>query len=72
MRNHEKIVELLDAIDAWSKADSDVADNGWNSENEWLWDEAKNRMLSLAGEVRDDMNSVANGGVGADEEVALA
>ncbi len=70
MRNHEKIVGLLEAIDAWSKADSDVADNGWNSENEWLWDEAKNRMLSLADEVRADMNSVANGGVGADEEAS--
>lgn len=68
MRNHRKIEELLDAIDAWSKADSDVADNGWNSENEWLWDEARNRMLALSDEIRADLNAEVDDDVVPDEE----
>lgn len=63
-----KILELLDAIDAWSKADSDVADNGWNSENEWLWDDAKYRMLALSDEIRADLKAEVNGEVVPDEE----
>lgn len=70
IRKHDigKVLELLDAIDAWSKADSDVADNGWNSENEWLWDDAKYRMLSLADEVRAGLSAEVNGEVVPDEE----
>ncbi len=68
MWNHRKIEELLDAIDAWSKADSDVADNGWNSENEWLWDDVKYRMLALSDEIRADLKAEVNGEVVPDEE----
>lgn len=51
----EEVKKLLDAIDVWRRVDGDVADNGWNKDNECLWDDAKDRMLALADEVRQLM-----------------
>ena len=70
IRKHDigKVLGLLDAIDDWSNADSDVADNGWNSENERRWDDAKYRMLALSDEVRADLKAEVNGEVVPDEE----
>jgi len=56
MKREQRISKLLDAIDVWRAVDNDVADNGWTRTNEIAWDDAKNRMIALADEVRKGMS----------------
>ena len=41
-------LKLAKAVNAWVDVDEDVADNGWSSGNERIWDDRRNRMLDLA------------------------
>ena len=44
-------LKLAKAVNAWAAIDEDVADNGWSSGNERMWDMRRNEMLDLADEI---------------------
>jgi len=45
--------DLAKAVEAWAEVDSEVADSGWTKENECRWDDAKDKMVSLADEIQN-------------------